>query len=471
MSACARTAALLLATAAWALVEVGCSGIVWRAAPSPVRSVVIITLDTMRADRLPAYGFNGVATPALDRLAAEGVLFEQAFAATPLTLPSHATLFTGLFPPRLGVRDNAGASVAPAFRTLAEVLSGHGLATAAFVASSVLAPERGLDQGFATYSTGQSARCPGSARARRPADAVMDESLGWLETFDSGPFFLWVHLYDTHRPHRLPADYTRAYADPYAAAIAFEDAQIARLVAHLEARGRLDDTLIVVAGDHGESLGDHGEDGHGIFIYQEALHVPLMFRGPGLAPRRVRAPVRLADVTPTILELVGEEPPPLDGISLGGLITGGAEGRPREVYAESLYPQRFGWAPLRSLRADRYKLIDAPRPELYDLQADPREQRNIFASSPAVAAAMRRRLRSFEPDPAKVGDPPAPDPALAARLASLGYVSGSADAKSGAPDAAPDPKDVIATFNEMTKLQWERGMRTARLEAPCPAAR
>ena len=456
LEGCARTALALSA-----LLAGGCGS------PPRPRNLLVITLDTMRADRLPPYGFTGVVTPALDRLAVEGALFEQAFAAAPLTLPSHATLFTGMYPPRLGVRDNTGAPLSGDFQTLAEALGARGLTTGAFVASAVLAPRRGLDQGFGTYSLGTSLACPGWPRARRPADDVVSEAVTWLARHDAAPFFAWIHLYDTHRPYQLPDDYTRSYADPYAAAIAFEDAQIARLIGHLEARDLLDDTLIVVVGDHGESLGEHGEDSHGIFIYQEALRVPLIIRGPGVIPRRVSAPVRLVDVMPTILDMFGVATPSMDGLSLTNLLAGAGEGASREVYAESLYPQRFGWASLRSLRADRYKVIDAPRPELFDLDSDPYEQRNLFESKPSVAAGMLNRLRSFDSERGRSDAAPDVDRAFAERLASLGYVSGTSGRVPSVSDGQTDPKDMIAAFNHLTRVQSEKGMVLPAMTKGC----
>ena len=281
------------------------------------RNLVLITLDTMRADRLPAYGFTGVVTPALDRIAAEGAVFEETFAAVPLTLPSHTSLFTGLYPPRHGVRDNAGAPLSDEFTTLAEVLHERRLRTAAFVASSVLAPRRGLDQGFDLYSAGEPARCSGAPPARRRAGEVVDEALSWLQHYDAEPFFAWIHLFDTHRPYDLPAEFKARYFDPYLAAIAYEDSQISRVIGYLETRGLLISTLIVVAGDHGESLGDHGEQSHGIFLYQEALRVPFMVRGPGVSPRRVTTVARLVDVMPTVLDLFGVSTSGLDGLCPG----------------------------------------------------------------------------------------------------------------------------------------------------------
>jgi hypothetical protein len=354
------------------------------------------------------------------------------------------------------VHDNAGAPLAAGFETLAEVLASQGLVSAAFVSSAVLAPGRGLEQGFETYSLGKQG-CPGASRTRRAADEVVDESLEWLARQGSSPFFLWIHLYDTHAPIRVPLDFTLAHADPYLAAIAYEDSQIARLVDYLEERGLLDESLIVIAGDHGESLGDHGEESHGLFVYDEVLRVPLIVRGPGLAPARVSAAVRLVDVMPTVLDLFRMRSAPLDGVSLTTLMAG-ADEAPREVYAESRYPQRFGWATLRTLRAGRWKVIEAPRPELYDVAADPREQRNVFDSNRHVAAALINRLRSeYRPH-----DPASPsrvvDGAMADRLASLGYVAGAAS--QGAPGDAPaDPKDMIDAFNHITSRQARQSRR------------
>ena len=429
------------------------------------RNVLLITLDTMRADRLPAYGFQGVDTPVLDRIAAEGTIFEEAFAAAPLTLPSHASLFTGIYPPRLGVRDNAGAPLGSEFTTLAEFLRAQGLETAAFVASAVLAPGRGVEQGFGLYSGGDPARCASAGPpTRRRAGHVVDDALSWLERRDGGPFFAWVHLFDTHRPFDLPPDYQDRYLDPYLAAIAYEDSQIGRLIVHLESRRLLEDTLVVVVGDHGESLGDHGEESHGIFVYQEALRVPLIMRGPGVSARRVTGPVRLVDVTPTVLSLLGLTASDIDGTSLMGRgERGGPEGD-LEVYSESMYPLRFGWAPLRSLRADRYKLIDAPRPELYDLSSDPGEERNASEQHPAVVAAMRSRLGAFDSAVRTSGPALAVDREVSNRIGSLGYVGASVGRTPGAPGEQVDPKDRIGVFNRITAQQWEN---TERARAMC----
>jgi choline-sulfatase len=429
------------------------------------RNLLLITLDTMRADRLPVYGFAGVDTPALDRIAAEGTVFEEAFAAVPLTLPSHASLFTGIYPPRLGVRDNAGAPLSSEFTTMAELLRGQGLQTAAFVASAVLAPGRGMQQGFDVYTSGPPARCSGAPPTRRRAAEVVDETLSWLQHRDAEPFFAWIHLFDTHRPYDLPPEYKDRHFDPYLAAIAYEDSQIARLTTYLESRRLLENTLIVVVGDHGESLGDHGEESHGIFVYQEALRVPLIIRGPGVSVRRVTSIARLVDVMPTVLALFGMNVSGLDGTSLARHDEQSGRREGLEVYAESMYPLRFGWAPLRSLRADRYKLIDAPKAELYDLMNDPGEERNVLKEHPTVAAAMLRRLRSFDSEDNPATAPPqATDSEVSERIASLGYVGGALARTPLAGGDQVDPKDRIDVFNRITAQQWEN---TERARAMC----
>jgi arylsulfatase A-like enzyme len=325
----------------------------------------------------------------------------------------------------------------------------------------VLAPHRGLEQGFDLYSAGEPARCSGAPPARRRASEVVDEAVSWLERHDAEPFFAWIHLFDTHRPYDLPADYRNRYFDPYLAAIAYEDSQIARVIRSLETRGLLTSTLIVVAGDHGESLGDHGELSHGIFLYQETLRVPFIISGPGVSPRRVKTVARLIDVMPTVLDLFGLPTTGLDGVTLTQAGTSSGTDPVLEVYSESMYPRRFGWAPLRSLRTDRYKVIDAPRAELYDLDSDPGEERDVLAEHPTVAAAMLHRVRSFETGQEPPATPGAEvDKAVLDRIRSLGYVGSVAATP---PGEQTDPKDRIAVFNRITSLQWENTERTRAL--------
>jgi arylsulfatase A-like enzyme len=371
-------------------------------------------------------------------------------------------MFTGMYPPRLEVRDNVSPPLSDEFNTLAEMLRQRRMKTAAFVASAILAPRRGLEQGFDHYGIGEPQRCSNAPPLRRRAGEVVDEAISWLRRNSAEPFFVWVHLFDTHRPYDLPADYKDRHFDPYLAAVAYEDAQLARLLEDLESRNVLNRTLTVVVGDHGESLGDHGEESHGVFLDQEALRVPFMMRGPGVPAGRATEIARLIDVMPTILELFGVKAAGLDGVSLANRDSG-SRGKPElEVYAESMYPRRFGWAALRALRADRYKVIDAPRAELYDLAVDPGEERNVLADHPAVAAAMLARVRSFDSAP-----PPPPEPGVDAelveRLSALGYVGGAgAQPLPGAGDN-PDPKDRIDLFNRITSQQWSQAERKRSL--------
>ena len=420
----------------------------------PLAGVLIVTLDTTRADRLPVYGYTRVVTPALDRLSRQGTVFEQAVSVAPLTLPAHCSLFTGLFPIHHHVRDNADRPLEGDSITLAEGLRTKGFRTAAFVGAAVLAHGRGLARGFDVYSDGQ--RQSAEVNPRRSADVVVDDAIGWLAHREAQPFLVWVHLYDAHAPYTLPRPYRTAFADdPYLGAIAFMDAQIARLLDVLDRSGLTDQTVVVVAGDHGESLGEHGEESHGIFLYESTLHVPLIIRTPALARRRVSAVVRLVDIMPTVLELAGVRPPDSDGISLVSMLTGRERDLGLEAYSESWYPRRFGWSPLRSLRADRFKLIDGPRPELYDLTLDPSEMHDISVERPGLAAAMAGRLSTLE---GELRPHARPEPGMASapvddRLASLGYVGG-ARIDSPPPEILPaprNPKDHIAEYNRIVR--------------------
>ena len=427
------------------------AGLMLRRQPDPpplAANLVIITLDTARADRLSPYGLMNAPMPALERLAREGVVFDQATSVAPLTLPAHASLFTGLLPTKHQVRDNADRPLATEMLTLAEILKARGFQTGAFVGSIVLDPARGLAQGFDRYDAVDPARAPvGSLESRarqRRGDDVVTEALRWLASARDAPFLLWTHLYDPHRPYDPPEPYLSNYGDAYIGEIAFADAQIGRLLDALDARGLTEKTIVVVVGDHGESLGDHGERDHGVFVYESVLRIPLIVRAPSIAARRVGAVVRLTDVMPTALDLLGIAAPPIDGVSLGELLLGSRRDLALEAYSESLYPRRFGWSALHALREGRYKLIDAPRPELYDLERDPFEERNLFAERTTTAAAMRHRLRTLAGSHTGVAAPAgSATPETAARLSSLGYIGSPVPP---ALDSAnlPDPKDCIA---------------------------
>lgn len=422
----------------------------WRSLREPAGpiGVVIITLDTTRADRLSVYGFMDAAMPHLDRLAREGVVFDQATSVAPLTLPAHASLFTGLFPPAHGVRDNADGPLSTSHTTLAETLRARGFKTGAFVGSVVLDADRGLAQGFDHYGgvvrTGVSEPSPGQRQRR--GDEVVSEAIRWIEGIGDAPFFVWAHLYDPHRPYDPPEPFRSAYADPYTAEIAFADAQIGRVLDTLESRRLLDRTIVVVAADHGESLGDHGERDHGIFIYETVVRIPLIIRTPGVAPYRVADVVRLVDIMPTVLDLLRLPQPTMDGTSVARLLHGKPLDVELDAYSESRYPLRFGWSPLRAVRAGRHKLIEAPRPELYDLERDPFEERNLYEERQDLARALARRLTTLGRIRAGGGEhvvDPVPAEDIRQRLASLGYIGSGASGLSMHVEDLPDPKDCM----------------------------
>jgi arylsulfatase A-like enzyme len=276
------------------------------------------------------------------------------------------------------------------------------------------------------------------------------DALGWLATARADRFFLWIHLYDAHRPYELPARWQAPYPrSPYLAALSFLDDQVGRVLAVLDREGLAKTTAVVIAGDHGEGLGDHGERSHGIFVYQSVLHVPLLMRVPGVASRRIPGPTSLVDVMPTLLALTSLPAVPSDGVSLLGVMRGKASRRDADVYAESLYPEWFGWSGLQSLRSGRYKVITAPRPELYDLRRDPREQSNIIDDRPALARAMLARLAEYGQSSARTAPVQAGvDPVTVAGLSALGYVAPSTPADAAAPlkSTPADPKDHIAEY-------------------------
>ena len=422
--------------------------------PTPPTGVVVVTLDTTRVDRLSPYGFMNVSLPNIERLAREGVIFDQATSVAPLTLPAHTSLFTGLLPPSHGVRDNADPPLDEAQTTLAEALVARGFRTGAFVGSVVLHPDRGLKQGFEQYRGVDDAL--GQARQRR-ADRVVADAVQWLDTIGGSRFFLWAHLYDPHRPYDPPEPYASIYGhNPYVGEIAFADAQIGRLLTALEHRALLDRTIVVVVGDHGESLGERGERDHGIFIYENVLRVPLIVRGPGLTPLRVAEVVRLTDVMPTILDMLDVPGPPVEGVSLVDLMRGRRRGLNLEAYSESLYPERLGWSPLRGLRDGRFKLIDAPRPELYDLENDPFEEQNIYDTRRALAVAMAARAAVVgkRGGPASQATRAGATLEVQARLAALGYVTSAVTRGTTMPVNLPDPKDCVRSWGTGELRNW-----------------
>ena len=442
----------------------------------PAMSVLLVTLDTTRADHLGPYGYAHVETPALDALAAQGLVFERCYAPVPLTLPSHSSLMTGLWPPRHGVRVNGERPLAEGAETLAELLSQRGYATGAAIGAFVLDRQFGLAQGFAHYDDDLSrGRDPGRfSYARRDAGLVTDAALAWLRETGRGPYFLWVHYYDPHSPYEVPADAEAGRGGgssllPYDAALGYVDTQLARLWQSLDESGRAADTLVIVTGDHGEALWEHGEVTHGLFTYDSTLRIPLLVRFPDrrAAGVRIAEPVALVDLFPSILTWVGAAVPPnLDGRVLP--LDPAAESTERLIYFENLGPERlFGWSALRGFVAGDLKLIAAPRPELYDLARDPHEQRDLYdpsdAGSRARLDALRALREELEGRAGTRGEPLALDPESAARLQALGYASHGFGAAPGDPgdDAAAraDPKDRVAVYHavEFAMSRIEQG--------------
>jgi arylsulfatase A-like enzyme/tetratricopeptide (TPR) repeat protein len=416
--------------------------------PHPA-NLVLVTVDTLRADRLGAYGHAAAQTPTADRLAREGVRVEDATVQVPQTGPSHASLFTGLLPHEHGLRDNFSPPLRPGVPTLASTLAGHGYDTAGFVASLTVSARTGLDRGFRTFDDpfSDSGERRLLTRSERPAGEVVDAALAWLERPRERPFFAWVHLFDPHAPYEPPAPFDRRLPDPYDGEVAYADQQVGRLLAFLDEAGLRESTLFVLTSDHGEGLGDHGEDEHLLLVYDSTLRVPLLLSWPGVLPQGATVPgqFRSVDLLPTLLELLQVPAVPSGGDSRAGALEEGGELPESESYAESLYGSlHFGYAPLRALRAGGWKYIDAPRAELYDLRADPGEEHNLLDRRPEKADRMRDRLAR------RGGGETAPSEGVAVnaseleRLIALGYVAGTSSPEGTALGA--DPKDKIAEY-------------------------
>jgi choline-sulfatase len=440
------------------------------ASPGARPSVLLVTIDTLRADRVGCYGYPGASTPVLDALAARGARFATAVTHVPLTGPAHASILTGLTPLGHGFRENAGFALPETARTGAFDFRRAGYRTAAFVSAFPLDRRFGFDRGFETYDD----HLPkGNDPRRTPyverfADATTDAALRWLEApGKDGPFFLWVHYYDPHAPYEPPRELAERFrATPYDGEVAFADRELGRLLAALDARGALARTVVVAMSDHGEGLGEHGEGTHGLFLYDSTLRVPLIVAGPGIAEGRVATTVaRGIDVLPTILDLAGiPGRPEIEGRSLRPAIEGRDMGD-APLYAETIYPQReFGWAPLYAWRTATHKVIEAPTPELYDLAKDPGETQNQAAHDPARFARLQEQLQAALARPVEAAAA-ATDPESAERLRALGYVAGGGGAKAAPGARLRDPKD-----GQRLMPALNRGMSVVRTD-PATAIR
>ncbi len=450
----------------------GGTGSETRIAPGTTRpNVLLVTIDTLRADHVGCYGYGAASTPTIDALAKRGIRFETALAHAPLTGPSHASILTGQTPLGHGFHNNSGFVLTPQVRTAAEDFRQSGYRTAAFVSGFPLDRRFGFDRGFDKYDD----HLPkGNDRRRTPyveriADATTDAVLHWLASPNPAPgpqpapWFLWVHYYDPHAPYEPPAELAKRYQQaPYDGEIAFVDQQLGRLMRTIDERNETGRTVVLVTGDHGESLGEHGEGTHGIFIYDATLRVPWVMAGPAVAAGRTSKTVaRSIDVLPTLADFAGlPQRTDMEGRSLRPAVDGHEMGE-APTYAESLYPEvELGWAPLHAWRASGFKYIKAPKPELYDMQKDPSETTNRAGDERARVEDLGSKLEVAlrRPPPTATAAAPAVDAETADRLRALGYASGGRLVRR-AGAALRDPKDGIRFLPRLN-----RGMSAARTE-------
>jgi len=442
-------------------------GVLGPAAGAEPNPLLLITIDTMRADRIGCYGYPKARTPVIDGLAREGVVFERAFSTVPLTLPAHASILTGTYPIYHGVRDNSGFVLPDEMLSLAEVLKAAGYETAAFIGAFVLDSKFGLSQGFDYYydefdlSAFENVS-PGYIQ--RTGDEVVREAIAWLQERKGQPFFAWVHLYDPHDPYTPPEPFaSRHPGRPYDGEVEFTDSNLGTLFSWMREHEVFDRTLIVLVGDHGESLGEHREEKHGFFVYNAALHVPLIVRLPSQrqSGERVEDNVSIVDIFPTVIQLLKLPRDQMSQVQGAGLASH-IFNRPRksqpDLYAETFYPLlQFGWSPLQTLISGSYKYIQAPVPELYDLSRDLAEEENLAIRESALTNRFRQNLAQLEsrfarPNALEESRQEA-DSATLERLRSLGYVSLTMGGKGIEKyDNLGDPKDQIALYNRITEL-------------------
>ncbi|MEW6378136.1 MAG: tetratricopeptide repeat protein [bacterium] len=433
-----------------------------RQAKAPQFNIVLISIDTLRADHLGCYGYKGTQTPVIDQLAREGALFSHCLTPSPVTMPAHLSMMTGLYPLSHGVRNNGTFVAAPELVTLAEVLKDQGYQTAAFVGSFVLDRRFGLDQGFDVFDDymNKDQELTLLLYNERKAENVVSEAEKWLKANGSNkPFFLWLHCFDPHAPYEPPKPFADIYkTNLYDGEIAYTDQTLGRLVVSLKEMNLWDQTLLVLTADHGEGLGDHGEKTHAIFIYDSTLHVPLIIRYPKLLPQNVEISqeVTLLDIFPTVLELAGvEKEMDIHGKSLVGLLKNGKEDKPirQEFFCETYYPlYNHGWSPLEGIRTSEWVYIRAPKPELYHMIEDRGQLKNLYTTQQQVADNLDRQMEALKARIARVKSQQskkvAMDQETAQRLRSLGYVATVHEA-SGKELATtyPDPKDMINTLD------------------------
>lgn len=450
------------------------SGLVWKYwSPSTTSSgpFILISIDTLRADRLPMYGYAQGSTPALARFADDALLFESAWSSSPQTLPAHSTIFSGQQPFTHGVRDNIGFNVGPAVPWLAEEMARAGRSTAGFVSTFVLRRQVGFGRGFSVYDDQLPPATPDSplGEMQRPGEETLASALRWLGTAPPS-YFLFFHIYEPHTPYTPPV--VPASGDRYDGEVTHADAIVGRLLDALRARGDYDKATIVVLSDHGEGLGDHGEDEHGLFLYRTTIQVPLLIKTPSSrrGGERERTPVQHADLAPTLLALAGlPRPDGMAGRSLVPLLEGSGTVAAAPIYAEAMSPRyHFGWSELYALTDERYRYIKAPRAELFDLNEDPREQTSVASARTSVASAMASALDALV-SAAPVSTPDAVSAADRQRLAALGYVGTQSRTPTAADSALADPKDKIEVLRRYQKAaslagqgQWSAAVAAYR---------
>jgi tetratricopeptide (TPR) repeat protein len=450
------------AIAAVVLVGALASAWLWLRAGRPAPGdgpIILISIDTLRADHLPVYGYRQVETPRIDALAREGVVFDRAYAHSPQTLPSHVSILSGRLPFETGVRDNLGFTVRPDLPLLAQALRDRGFATGGVVSSFVLRKETGIGRGFDLYDSEMPPAAPDRpmGQVQRAGMESLAVARTWMASLSSPRFFLFFHIYEPHKPYEPPARFSR-FA-PYDGEIAWADEIVGQLLNDLKARGLYDRATIVLLSDHGEGLGDHGEQEHGLLLYDETIRVPLIVRLPGgaQAGRRITAPVQHIDLVPTLLEWTGAKAPSgLRGRSLAPLLDGRrADLAESELYAEALFGRyHFGWSELYALTDARYRFIRAPRSELYDLQQDPGERRNLIAERPQTGGAMRGVLERLLAGVSVESQARVAKEDLE-RLQALGYVGSQPALTTASSDTLPDPKDkaaVLETYRHSIQL-------------------
>jgi arylsulfatase A-like enzyme/tetratricopeptide (TPR) repeat protein len=431
-------------------------------------NIILFTLDTTRGDRMGFLGSNRGLTPNLDHLAEQSVVFTRAYAQVPLTTPSHAALLTGTYPQFNHIED-LGAPLGKDLPYLPDILHQQGYHTAAFIGAYILDPWSktaiGFERGFDFYDTDYHARRPGEDRYKsveRRAEDVANRALKWISTHPQRPFFVWLHFYDAHDPYDPPSPFKEKYASfPYDGEIAYTDSVVGSFLRVLNRHGLYQNSVIAIAADHGEAFGEHGEQRHGMFLYDETIHVPLLLKMPGakFAGKRIETRVALADVAPSLLDVAGVAvPKEMQAQSVLPLIEGDQKGSPaatkvqeQPVYSETNYPHRgFGWAELESWRAGKYLYVQAPKRELYDQSADPEAQKNLASSSTAIADTLQGQLADFHQKTSSAQTEHAQlDPSQAESLRALGYLASDNTSAKGSQKSSTDPKDKIDIANEM----------------------